>query len=82
MTEGVAGAAAGTFVVLRALPWVVAWGGLRLVSGAARRLAGRRADPAEMLADAERAAAHEAQERLEQARKAERARAVIVRKVG
>jgi membrane protein len=75
VTEGVAtaatGAVAGTFYGLRALPWVVAWGGLRLVAGAARRLAGRRADAAATLHDSEQAAAATARDRLDRARRSE-----------
>jgi len=44
-TEGVAQAASGTVVGVRALPSVLAYAGWRLVSGATGRLAGRRRPP-------------------------------------
>lgn len=78
VTEGVASATTGAVYGLRALPWVVAWGGLRLVAGAARRLAGRYADRTALLERAEEAAAESARDRLERARAAERTRSVRV----
>jgi len=72
--QRVAGAAAGVVHGVRAVPWVAAWAGLRLLARTTRTLSRHRIGRRERVAHAERAAAAVASIELERARATERAR--------